>query len=154
MKKTTKKLIEKIFEEKCPKYSDNSNAAQEEDKMKEHLKNLINQISTCLNCMEEMGKSKKNSGTFNNLSVLKEQINKTTKNKGVEFCTQLKDLNNIGNIVCKKNLNNSGISSGKKLALNSNLRTFDKQAKKWSKELTKWVERQSIELIKEKSKKY
>lgn len=144
--KKTKELIEEIFEEKCPKYSDNSNATQEENKMKEHLKNLINKISTCLNCMEEMGKSKKNSGTFNNLSVLKEQINKTTKNKGVEFCTQLKDLSNIGNIVCKKNLNNSGISSGKKLALNSNLRTFDKQAKKWSNAFIAWNGRYKLAL--------
>ena len=154
--KETKKSIKKIFEEKCLKYSDNSDATQEENKMKKHLTNLINQISICLNCMGEMGKSQKNSGTFNNLSVLKEQIKKATTKDGesIEFCSQLKSLSDIGNIVCKKILNDSGRSSGKKLALNSNLRTFDKQAKKWSKELTEWVKRQSIELIKEKSKKY
>ena len=69
--KKTNQFIEEIFKEECPKYSDGSNAEQEESKMKEHLKKLISKIDNCLKFMKKMDKSEENSGTFNNLSVLK-----------------------------------------------------------------------------------
>lgn len=58
--------------------------------------------------------------------------------ESTKFCSRLEDLSNIGKIICKKVLDSSGKPSSKKLALNSNLRTFDKQAKKWSADLTAW----------------
>lgn len=152
--KKTKQFIEEIFKEEFPKHSDNSKAEQEENEMKKYLKNLIDKIDDCLKFMSGIGKSEENSCTFNNLSVLKKQIEKATKNKEVEFCTQLNNLSNIGKIVCRKKLSDTGRDSGKRLALNSNLINFNTKAKKWSKELIEWYNVQKNHLVKERSKNY
>ena len=72
--------------------------------------------------------------------------------EGTQFCSLLEDLSNIGKIVCRKKLSNAGSDSGKRLALNSNLINFNTKAKKWSKELVKWLEAHNIKLLKKTSK--
>lgn len=152
--KKTKQFIEEIFKEKFPKHSDNSKAEQEENEMKKYLKNLIDKIDNCLDFMKKMDKSEESSGTFNNLSVLKKKIKKATENKEVEFCTQLNNLSDIGKIVCRKKLSDTGRDSGKRLALNSNLINFNTKAKNWSKELIEWYNVQNDHLAEERFKNY